>query len=248
VGFGAGGAIYNSKTAIISSSTFKGNKARVCAYGLCGGGKGGAIFNSGTLSVASSTFSGNSVTGPNGPKDGGAIYNYNTGTLSVTNSTFSGNSAGADGGAIFNRGTTAALITNSTFSGNSAADGGAVFGPSSIKSTILAASTGGGENCSAPPPTDIGYNISDDPSCGFTNLDPRLSPAGLTNNGDPTQTIALQVTSPAIDAIPIADCTDQSSPAKKIAIDQRGFPRPDAAASAVSDDANGYSVSVSSCS
>jgi hypothetical protein len=154
----------------------------------------------------------------------------------VTNSTFNGNFAatkpntGGQGGAILNEGT-AALITNSTFSGNSAVDGGAVFGPSSIKGSILTASTGG--NCGTPP-TDIGYNISDDTSCGFTqtgsanNLDPRLSLAGLANNGGPTLTIALQAGSPAIDSIPLADCTDQASTPSQITVDQRGFPRPDA--------------------
>jgi hypothetical protein len=34
--------------------------------------------------------------------------------------------------------------------------------------------------------------------------------------------------SPAIDAIPLANCTDQASPPNPIITDQRGFPRPDA--------------------
>jgi hypothetical protein len=53
--------------------------------------------------------------------------------------------------------------------------------------------------------------------------------ARLANNGGPTLTIALRAVSLAIDAIPVADCTDQSSPQPKpIIVDQRGFPRPDA--------------------
>jgi hypothetical protein len=85
--------------------------------------------------------------------------------------------------------------------------------------------------------TDAGYNISEDTTCGFANtgsanngdgVNPLLSPAGLVDNGGPTETIALQDGSPAIDAIPIADCTDQASPPKPIITDQRGFPRPDA--------------------
>jgi len=226
-----GGAIFNVKTAIISTSTFEGNETSVCraGTGFCGGGEGAAIFNSGTLLVARTTFSGNSTKGLAGA--GGAIYN-NTGTASVINSTFSANHA-VGGGAIYNSGPTPASITNTTFSRNSAGNGAAVFGPSKIKGSILAAISGGGENCSSPP-SDIGYNISNDDSCKFTqtgsdnNLDPRLSLAGLSNNGGPTHTIALQVTSPAIDAIPLADCTDQSSPPNQITIDQRGFPRPDA--------------------
>ena len=54
-----------------------------------------------------------------------------------------------------------------------------------------------------------------------------LSPAGLTHNGGPTRTISLLDGSPAIDAIPLADCTDQASPPNPIITDQRGFPRPD---------------------
>jgi hypothetical protein len=85
--------------------------------------------------------------------------------------------------------------------------------------------------------TDAGFNISDDSTCGFAKtgsanngdgVDPLLSPAELANNGGPTQTIALQSGSPAIDAIPVVDCTDQASPPNPITSDQRGFPRPDA--------------------
>ena len=55
-----------------------------------------------------------------------------------------------------------------------------------------------------------------------------MDPAGLANNGGPTQTIALEPNSQAVDFIPVADCTDQSI-ADRLALttDQRGFPRPD---------------------
>jgi hypothetical protein len=102
----------------------------------------------------------------------------------------------------------------------------------SFKSTILATSGSGG-NCSGTI-TDAGYNISDDLSCGFSatgshdSTDPKLDPAGLSNNGGPTETIALLDGSPAIDAIPLADCTDQASLPNPIITDQRLFPRPDA--------------------
>jgi len=82
--------------------------------------------------------------------------------------------------------------------------------------------------------TDAGYNISDDDSCAFTAIgsrnstDPKLDTAGLKNNGGLTKTIALLPGSPAIDAIPVAHCTDQASPPHRITTDQRGFPRPDA--------------------
>jgi hypothetical protein len=50
------------------------------------------------------------------------------------------------------------------------------------------------------------------------NTNPLLDPSGLQNNGGPTQTIALQQGSPAINHIPIARCP---------ATDQRGVKRPD---------------------
>ena len=107
--------------------------------------------------------------------------------------------------------------------------GGALYnqgGTLTLTNSILASSTSGG-NCSGGV-TDGGYNISDDRTCGFTgtgasgqtlgdNINPLLDPNGLQDNGGPTDTIALLSTSPAISAIPAAQCP---------ATDQRGDPRP----------------------
>ncbi len=77
---------------------------------------------------------------------------------------------------------------------------------------------------------DAGYNISDDATCGFSatgsrnSTNPMLDPAGLQNNGGPTATIALDSESPAIDAIPLADCTDLNS--NPIHTDQRRLDGP----------------------
>src|SRR5215469_11597574 len=60
----------------------------------------------------------------------------------------------------------------------------------------------------------------------LNNTDPLLDPAGLANNGGPTQTIALVLGSPAIDAIPLDSCTDQMG--NPLKADQREFPRTDA--------------------
>lgn len=231
-----GGAIENVSpfngppaTLTVTNSTFSANVSRPVDGVVFAGG---AILNVGsTVIITNSTFSDNQAFGGLGDFGvGGAIANLSNpdtfptptpGTLSVTNSTFSGNKAevgGVNGGAI----------------------GGAIWNNSStanLKGNILAASTGG--NCGSlstpptPPVTDDGYNISDDTTCGFSatgsqnSTNPML--AGLANNGGPTQTIALLLGSPAIDAIPAADCTDQSSPPQPITTDQRGMPRPDAA-------------------
>ncbi len=69
---------------------------------------------------------------------------------------------------------------------------------------------------------DNGYNLDSDSSC-FTastslHTNPQLS--GLADNGGPTQTMALQQGSPAIDVIPLSANVCPST-------DQRGDPRPD---------------------
>ena len=177
-------------------------------------------MNSGTVTIINSTFANNAA--PSGPiempvaGDGGAIFN-DTGTLTTTNTTFSGNEAGI--GAV--------ISILSVFMHPAV---------TSMRSTILANSKGGGGNCdtSFGTVTDDGYNISDDNSCGFSGTSVNhsttlhLDPAGLANNGGPTQTIALEPNSQAIDFIPVADCTDQSSPTPlPVTTDQRGYPRPD---------------------
>jgi len=219
VSMGFGGGIYNQGTLNVSNSTFSDNSASK--------GFGGAIFNQGTLNVTNSTFSGNSA--PQG--FGGAISSQ--GTLTITNSTFSGNLALLGfGGAIESIETL--YVTNSTFSGNQASVSGGIYneGTANLKGTILASSTG--DNCGGTAVTDVGHNISDDDTCGFSGTSVNdsttlhLDPAGLQNNGGPTKTIAIDSESQAFHFIPVADCTDQSSPTPlPLTTDQRGFPRPD---------------------
>jgi hypothetical protein len=203
--FFGGGVDNEGGTLTVDSCTFKDNQAGIAAVI---DGFGGAIMNNvkgpaaGNLTVLNSTFSGNGVVGHPGAS-GGAIQNE--ATLSITNSTFTGNYEPPGTGAIFN------------------------VGKASLKGTILTASSGG--NCAATAVTDVGYNISDDGSCGFSatsvNLtDPMLDSIGLQNNGGPTQTVALQSISPALDKIPPASCTDQAAMPHLLTADQRGMTRP----------------------
>jgi hypothetical protein len=112
-----------------------------------------------------------------------------------------GTAPGSNGGGLDNKGGTVS-ISNSTFANNSDPTGG-----------------GGGLY------NDIGGTVSIS-SCGFTgtgslqNANPQLS--ALADNGGPTQTMALQQESPAIDRIPAANCPAQ---------DQLGNARPDDAES-----------------
>ncbi|HVO24512.1 MAG TPA: choice-of-anchor Q domain-containing protein [Candidatus Margulisiibacteriota bacterium] len=231
---GGGGGIGNSGTLTVSNSTFSGNSADYDGGGIGNSGTlavtnstfsgnsashgGGGIGNSGTLAVTNSTFSGNSAS-----HNGGGIASI--GTVTVTNSTFSSNSAGYDGGGIAS-GT--GTVTNSTFSGNSAShNGGGItsIGRLTVTNTIVANSTTGG-NC-AGSVTDGGHNIDDGTTCGLagtslSTTNPMLDSAGLANNGGPTQTIALQAGSPAINAGDESVCA--APPVSNL--DQRGYVRP----------------------
>jgi len=250
-----GGGIDNAVTLTVTNSTFSGNTA-----GTDGGGiRNEALDNNGVdtaaaLTVTNSTFSGNSA--PSGA--GGGIENAFGGPLTVTNSTFSGNSAN-NGGGIDNRNLSTGIVnlgpltvTNSTFSGNSAsADGGGIFssfGTVTVTNTILANSPSGG-NC-AGTISDGGNNIDDGTTCGFAgagctttsgtsfcNTNPLLDPAGLANNGGPTQTIALCTgtgvpsagctgASPGINAGDEGVCSTTTGTAPVDNLDQRGYVRP----------------------
>ena len=107
-------------------------------------------------------------------------------------------------------------LTNTTINGNSAVDdGGGIFdqgGNAILKNTIVSNSPSGGD-CSGTV-TSSGHNLDSDGSCGLTgtgdlsSTNPLLG--SLADNGGSTLTHALLPGSPAIDAVPLADCTDAS--------------------------------------
>ena len=216
-----GGSILNGGTASVSNSTFSNNSA----FSNNNTGIGGAIYNDGTLTITGSTLSNNSSTW------GGAIVNYKT--LTVTNSTFSNNSGSSQGGAFFNDSGGTLKVSNSTLSNNYAFNGGGAFynysGTITLKNTLI----NGSNNCSGAI-SDGGYNLDSGTSCGFsaTGSQSNVSNAKLgplADYGGPTQTIALLSGSPALDAIPVAKCTDLSNPPMAVTTDQRGVARPQSA-------------------
>ena len=215
---GEGGAIFNAtgSRSTIETSTLSGNSS--------GTGNGGGISNHGSLVMARSTLLNNSTS-----QDGGAIFNSSL--AGASESTFVGNSATGDGGGIFGGGGSIELIFCTFFNNTSAGSGGAIKRSSGSVAAAgdIFANSGAAGNCSGSLAVHR-FSISDDLSCGLgspmgangqtlgDNVDPLLDPAGLQDNGGPTQTIALQSTSPAIDAVAVADCDP---------IDQRGTDRPD---------------------
>ncbi|MBI4498413.1 MAG: hypothetical protein HY689_10985, partial [Chloroflexi bacterium] len=235
-----GGGIYNTGTLTVSQSTVSGNSAATftgggisnlgsltvsqsTVSGNSAGTDAGGIYNGGNLTVNNSTVSGNSA-----GADAGGIYN-NDGTATVSNSTISGNVAVSYGGGIKND--RPITVVNSTLYANSAAQGAGIISDhlrasAAFSGTIVAGSIGG-PNCSGTI-TSNGYNLSSDATCSLAgagdleNTDPLLGP--LQDNGGPTQTHALLVGSPAIDAVPTANCTDADG--NPLTVDQREAARP----------------------
>jgi hypothetical protein len=240
-GTALGGAISNGDGNVKVAETTLANNSADSSFGTYGGAisNGSYGIQSGTVTVVASTLSGNTATGTylgpasGGGANGGGLNNYGTVAISestVVNNTATTNSSysfGGVGGGINNFGTMS--VTHTTFAKNSANSGS--FYAASINSsgndlTIMASivAQGSGRECYGPI-VDLGYNIDDDGSCGFTgtgsisdssSLDATLGM--LANNGGATDTIELSAGSPAIDAVTLgADCSGN---------DQRGAPWP----------------------
>ncbi|MEX0873316.1 MAG: calcium-binding protein, partial [Actinomycetota bacterium] len=222
-GGGGGGGVFNSGTLHITSSTLSGNSAGNGGSGdgfggsIGGvGGGGGGVFNSGTLHIASSTLSGNSA--GNGGGGGGS------GDAGV----------GGIGGAVLNAGSEDSTILASTIAGNTAGRlGGAIHMPDidgslTLTNTLVAENTADDDtgNCFVDDAGDLiddGGNLDDATTCDFgasslSDAAPGLDPAGLSDNGGPTQTIAITSSSDALDE-ELADPGCQDT-------DQRGISRP----------------------
>jgi hypothetical protein len=177
---------------------------------------GAGVYNQGSTTVTRSLVSENFSVA-----SGGGILNDFDADMEITNSTISSNIA-REGGGIMNWGEMS--ITSSTITGNSAWwwGGGIYSGPNTrLAGSIIAKNPSGG-NC-YPFMTSLGYNLSDDESCGLeepTDLpnSQNVNLGPLAENGGPTKTHALLDGSAAIDAILKHDCL--------VAHDQRSVARP----------------------
>jgi hypothetical protein len=239
---GLGGAVEvkDGSTLIVNHVTFLNDTA---------GGNGGGISTGGVLKVTNSTFAGNTAGAHGGAIDGNYGLNPPSPAATLTGDTFSGNKADFGGSVSFGTNNPASIV-NSTFSGNSAStDAAAIYtyAPVSLSYSTVAnniSSTGGTVSAIArngTPAVTVTASILDNASncasgasdggsnltylggaCGLTGpvqADPQLGT--LANNGGPTQTMALQTGSPAVDA---AACQTA------VATDQRGVARPQGAA------------------
>jgi len=231
-----GGAIDNHDgTLLINASTLTGN----FTTGIHGGA-GGAIHNgglAGTVRIVASTIDSNLAAW-----DGGAIYT-GSGTVTIENSTIVNNTStcnfgGCSGGGGIQSNSSQVSINSSTFANNSSRIGGgnimSLYAITTVRNSIFVTGASG-SNCYTYFATDIvssGNNVSDDMSCaGFftqagdlNGIAAGVNPNGLQDNGGPTRTVALLVTSPAVDRVPINACTTTGG--APLITDQRGAPRP----------------------
>jgi len=156
-------------------------------------GNAGAGITANFLTMTSSTVSGNTTIGV------GAGLSI-SGQSSITNCTFSGNTSMANGTAINAQGNGLVTVTNCTVSGNSSPLS-VVAGPVLLLINTIVAGNSGADLRFVSEGTN---NLIDDTSGGLDPATNLLNTNGklgqLTDNGGPTQTIALLPGSPAIGA------------------------------------------------
>jgi hypothetical protein len=241
-----GAAIFAQDDLVLTDSTISGNQASSTTNGTGASQATGAIRDDGVLEMSGSTVSGNvanaTATTGNARARGGVHTNSTSGLNVIQQSTIAGNKADATttgsllraGGLALGSDTnilssTIALNGPDTATGVDGANIVVEGGVSEMLNTIVADPRGGGMNCVGTFTSD-GFNDDFSPagaSCLDTPLttdlssNPLLAAAGLAGNGGLTETIALQPTSPMIDAGSNANLDDPNQ-------DQRGasFIRP----------------------
>ncbi|HET9104310.1 MAG TPA: DUF11 domain-containing protein [Solirubrobacteraceae bacterium] len=209
--------------------------------GVYGGGIAHASLSGDSWQMIADTIDHNTA----GSGDGGGIAEGGT-TDTVVNSTITGNSAN-DGGGIYGQSSeseiasgpttlsfdtvTANSATGASATGNLSAEVSAGF---ALDDTIVAGGTGGPDGKGGAGAADCGgagmftsngHNLFDaSGQCGDVASDLTSAHPGvqaLADNGGPTQTQALALGSPAVDAADPSLC-----PSETASVDQRGDARP----------------------
>lgn len=226
-----GGGIYNDAQLTIVNSTI-GTMTGFANPNSAEGG--GGIFDTGMHStlIDASSIVGNKATG------GGGISARSLVTMTITSSTIAKNEATDVGAGITTNGSV--TLKNDTIADNAAANdstsGGAglnAFGSGAYNfvntafqhnlSTAASANCGcSGSSCKARVMVSQGHNIADDSTCAFNPLladipNTNAQLQALAGNGGPTETMALLMNTPAVDAGDNAYCPNT---------DQRGNMRP----------------------
>jgi hypothetical protein len=197
----------------------------------------------GLLTQTSTTIVNSVIYNNTSDSNGGGIY-HGLSSLTIINSTISGNSAEVHGGGMILSSGDAQLynvtIANNTADsdGSGNGEGGGVYinsGSFTMQNSIIADNIDNSGTGTLHPDcsgilTSAGYNlieattgctITGDTTGNRLNLLPLLGP--LQNNGGSTQTHALLVGSPAVNAGNPAGCLDQNG--VLLTTDQRGYVR-----------------------
>jgi CSLREA domain-containing protein len=227
---GFGGGIESDGPLVISGSTISGNQTGIGGAGGNGGngsnnvfllmgrggdggiggsgGEGGGVDSDTDMTVTNSTITDNSTAPAGASGHGGSFGGVSPSQV-----------GGANGGGVEEHRMGSSLSHVTVVSNRAAGFGGGVDGDGGTITAVNSISASNhavfGQNC-AGVITDLGGNIEfGDASCpsGFLRADPRVS--SLANNGGPTQTVALQPGSAAIDHV--RTCV--------LGADQRGVPR-----------------------
>ncbi len=223
-----GGISNNGGTLLVEHSLVSGNHAST------GGGDSGAIQNHGTAVCGAACSPGkkavltveDSTVAENDARLGAGIFSWSDAAdgneVSIVRSTIADNLTEEERGGSA-RGPGAGLLISD---GTAKVAGSIVaFNDESTEGNFIAT------NCSpSRPPTiaSLGYNLENGTDCGFTatgdlqETSPGFSAGTLQNNGGNTDTLALEPTSAATDAIPTSYSRCKGS-------DQRGTTRPQGA-------------------
>jgi CSLREA domain-containing protein len=209
-----GGAIMADGAVYVEQSRFIGNYAET--------GDGGAmeLGSAPNHYVLRSSFEGNTA-----PGSGGAIDVWNGGAVTIANSTFTSNAAQAGSAVNVALGADGASLLNDTIVGNSAtsAGGGALKTANTadltVARTIVATNLDpiGERNCASAVAGDAAgaHNLVSTADCGLvadattgnlTSTNPQLSGAPELYGGN-TAVLPPFADSPAVDAVPIAQCS-----------------------------------------
>jgi CSLREA domain-containing protein len=202
--FGSGVAVNGNATGLIVNSTISGNSTS---------GSGGGVSNAGILTIVNSTISGN-----DSAYDGGGISTHN-GQVHLYNVTIANNTTDSDNDSFGNGGGIAiGSIATVTFQNTIIAGNFDNSNPGLVIPDCSGVLTSEGYNLIQ---SDFGCGITGDTTGNRINQDAALDP--LQNNGGPTFTHALQITSEAINTGNPAGCRDHNG--DLLDTDQRGYVR-----------------------
>jgi CSLREA domain-containing protein len=218
-GADATAGIYTNDEVEMTRSTISGGVATATATGAgsaanaVGGLAGGLVG----VTVQQSTIAANQA-----DATGVASSNIAGGVLTTSDSTFISSTIALNG--------PTSLLTPVEGSNLVVDDG---TGSTDLENTIISDPRGGGANCDIPSGSLTSSGFNDDfspagascfsaPDTTDLTIDPLLDTGGLADNGGPTQTIALQLTSPVIDQGSNGLDAAPADPNQ----DQRGFLRP----------------------